>query len=404
MGDRLSFAFFSVFFLLKVLFFSSPAIAQVDCNEVLEAVNEHFNPFEKAERWVFWIRSEKVPISIFYDDASYGKLAENTLDALERAWLFSLEIGLRPPVLDHPASYGRLPVFLARNVVSGVESISNFFPSSMVGFHPTMVLDVDEITDPASLDSFVSHEVHHAFQASYSWQLPESLYEMSANYFQERFSPGKNRNALREVEEFQSRPELPIFSNYLESYFIYGSWLYFKFLEMRYFQNDISFLRKLWEQFHFADPKSLTHAFERILPGDIGLEESLLEFAKWRTFLGSDFPKHENEVSLWHFQGKDIPKPKFEATLSVEGPTEQKNAIVGRFQHYYGAHYYEFQSDLELDFLLSGSPNARWSLQQMKDGKNKAIVIIMPFPKQGQAAESPSLDYELRFRASDKDQ
>jgi len=372
------------------------------CSQIIRNKwEEKFAPFDNPDRWKYRFESDTAPFVIYTEHVAHESIARTALNSLERAWGFALKLGFDPPPILNPLGEEKFPIFLVEGVESGVEPIEEpVHHKDDEVLHPFMALDVNDLKEPAAIDSFIAHELHHLFQISYSWGLPTTIHEMSANYFQEAFSPGQNHKAFSEVQAFQARPEWPVFLEDFESDFMYGAWLYFKFLELNYFESRPEFLRNFWEQFRQADrgtrkyeQEDLVQALTNVLPGSISHDEALLEFALWRTFLFPGAREQSLEISERHFGGMKLPGPKFMHRIDA-----RDDRVIGKIEQVYGTHYVEVANltAFEVELTLNGSPDVRWVLQQVTFG-DRMIAAITALPHYAGPAPS-SLSYELKIR------
>lgn len=353
---------------------------------------EEITPFETPEVWAHRLESKSHRLIVYFAAENEKEVAKQTLELIEHAWTESTKMGFADPTPYNSFDQGRFAVFLVQgdeNYVDTMEpvDIDGGFPSwpSFIGAAPWGVHGGERLA------STLAHEFHHAVQAAYDWEEDGNIYEMSANYVQERFFPGENEAAVWEISDFQSRAErAPHYNDDYKTDFMYGSWLYLKFLEYNYFQNKSDFLVKLWER---ASPdndggnRTWIDALETLLPKGTGYADTVVKFARWRTFRDTNSRGQARKIEKLHLQKQSIPIPRVHYRITA---TDKVRGIQSRGLQLLGTHYIEVlngdcksvQTKLEDVRPDSDSrkPETRWKTQKIVS-KRSTLFILTAVPK-----------------------
>ncbi|HRK02470.1 MAG TPA: hypothetical protein PLH57_07365 [Oligoflexia bacterium] len=380
------------------------------------------NPFQNTAQWVNRIDSTVTPISVYYasdtvpensvqeNGESVRETAQRTLSLLETAWDLSAKMGFAKPVAYNPIDPNRFAGFLVAGNEMGVEAGNPLEIDGGFLIWPSyMSIAPWGIYAGERFASTIVHEFHHAVQAVYDWEEPGSIYEMSSNYVQELFFPGENADAAIEIADFQARPEwAPHYYDDYKTYFMYGSWLYLKFLELRYFEGKADFLVKLWEATAPipGDRNPIwVEAIETLLPKGVTYADSIAAFARWRTWLEPQARKDARRIGKSVLQSQVVPPPRIHYRFAVTG---RRQSLESAGMQLFGSHYIELQcktsckgAQVLVEFLNSdAAQTVYWKMQRINQTKSSAIVVVTPLPKKSafDIANDSLIPYRITVR------
>lgn len=234
-----------------------------------------------------------------------------------------------------------------------------------------------------------------------------SFFEASVNYVQEHLLPGRNTQALEEIANFQSRPERP--PARLDGYktkHAYGAWLYLKFLEQRYFGGKADFILKVWDRLANKSPDQTggvwIAAIQSQLPIGTTYADTVIEFARWRTFLEPASRRAAQQISKKSTHGKPLPSPSNQYHLRV---LKQTRGVKSKGMPVFGTHYIELVphrncSNIEIQLngssMTASTPKYLWAMKNVTLSNGHVLMILTALPSKDEDPLAEDLhDYEF---------
>jgi len=327
-----------------------------------------FKPWEHPECWARELRSKRYPLQVSYSFESDDAIARQVLATLEEAWQWQVEeVGFIPPFPRDPSGSGLYPVYLIRGAGTGVNSSGPLVRSDVNWSAHASYMTVDAWGPYAgsALEQTIHHEFQHALEAAYDWDEPGSIFEMSANFIQEKARPGMNPGFDVELADFQARPQLaPHAYDDYETYFMYGSWMYLAFLEQRYFPIEgAKLVERIWSGARSAPGQAQPDWIDSLgslLPKGTGYSDTVIEFARWRWYAGK-----KTRPALWPFAYAPAPEHEVRVSGSLEADSP---AVRIEDTRLLGTTYLRVPKPVgcdEVSIEFSGAPDAGWVLQAM---------------------------------------
>lgn len=262
----------------------------------------------------FGLRSSIYPLTVHYEDDDLAAEAQEMLRFAEESWALQVEaMGQTPPLLDGGACGpdGDLDLYLLREIgYAYVDAAANNPDTPYDDWSTYMVIDPD-VWGGVFLEATVAHEFQHMLQAADDWW-EINMHEATATLIEEVVDDDLDYY-VRLLRDFARRPFQPLeFDDDYRTNFLYGMVEYFLFLRDRYFAGDASFLGDFWRNTRsrergcycapqFNEPDFLDSL--DVVLGDFGpvtARDSLIEFSRWRWFVGSqDDGAHFEEGGRW---------------------------------------------------------------------------------------------------------
>ncbi len=257
-------------------------------------------PCEHPEYWLFSLVSEKYPFMVHYCDPNEEGMAREVIAHLEAAWEVEVnEWQYVPPPSDEGlcGPDGAFDVFIWEgHRACWVNIVSEDIVTPWGGRASFMLLDPWGPYGGEILGQTVAHEFNHATQAANDWHETAISFEMTSVYIEQFFGPACSDC----IVDFQSRPDWSLLwdDNY-NTWYMYGSALYFHFIRDRYFESREDFLPHLWLEVRnypdlWVNSPNLVDGLNTILaPLGESFMDSVIEFARWRYYTGPrDDGKH----------------------------------------------------------------------------------------------------------------
>ncbi|PKL75192.1 MAG: hypothetical protein CVV27_16630 [Candidatus Melainabacteria bacterium HGW-Melainabacteria-1] len=352
------------------------------------------NP-DNLKAWPLAEHSIRYPLSVRYQYPGDQVKAREVLAVLEHSWQVEIDVlGFRPPFafdpFAKPGEPRRLHAFLQRGAETAVEGRSPVKADGVWWDAYDAWVSIDAWGKYAGkiLASTVAHEFNHALHAAYDWHESPGFFETSATYIQEKVTPDDN-DYLEQIEDFQQHPHWPIhYDDGYKTWYMYGASLYLFFLEQRYFNQDPTFLAKIWEGSRnrprpldpntelpapISNEPDWVDALENLLPRGVSYADTVAEFARWRWYTGrrSD-GRHFHEAHLLKPRGE----VKVRARLQSGQPYRSSGPLLGGSE-YVTVKRLAGQSAVQLDF--SGAAGIRWVVQAVPGiapGTNGELIAL----------------------------
>lgn len=275
-----------------------------ECSQSLN-INSNFEPTRYISCFET-IESKSFPITVYYSAYENEKTIKENLGMIERAYFEQTQVlRLLEPFGHHSSgvSSSRLSVFLLRGIDSGAMAVDINHSIWWRGMTSYLSHDPWGEYGGEQASATLTHELHHAIQAAYQWRENQgSFYEMGANFIQEQFTMGLNKDYETEINDFLQRPEWPIhYDDNYETYFMYGSWIYLEFLKRHYFKGNLDFFNNMMKGMRSEDETKGLHfieALELSLPIGVYYEDTLLEFNKWRFRIVNHLENYDGPSTL----------------------------------------------------------------------------------------------------------
>jgi hypothetical protein len=277
------------------------------CTQAFECVDGEcvYQPCENPDFWPYSVRSTRYPIVVHYRDEAERSTADEVLEAMDHSWQVETEdLGFWPPVSDR-GSCGPddgFDVFLWRTMRScGADVLGEEPETEWDDYRAFMILDPWGPYGGENLAALVAHELSHAMQAAYDWWETPIFFEMTSQFVEDEVYD--DNNGYRDfLYDYQGNPDwaFDYYDDY-ETWYMYGSMLYLRYLRDHVYDGDPSFVAEIWDRSR-NPPGDNEPDFEDALESMLGEQasisflDSVVEFSRWRYFTGErDDGRHFEE-------------------------------------------------------------------------------------------------------------
>ena len=342
-------------------------------------------PCSHRQYWPFTIRSRDLPIMVHYRSLSENETAEEVLNWAETGWRFHVDtLGFRPPLDDtgfcgDDGSFdvfvwkGRESCFVSSKFLNaeGERIKGENLATSWDDRVTYMVMDPWGSYGGDKLEETVVHESGHGSQAAADWFESPIFFEMTSVFLDMVYADAYTDQMV----DFQKHPDWSLDRNDdYETYYMYGSALYLKYLQDRYFEGDARFVPAIWWAARNApgaeeDPTKNEPDFEDVLDGmlrnraGVSFLDTVLEFARWRWYTGD----HIDDRHFRHFRSGLENLRKAKLTVAARVDTSPKRFAVDSPPMMLGSNYIDVVSaggaSQVTVSLVDPSPNARFVVQ-----------------------------------------
>src|SRR5262249_3001145 len=144
----------------------------------------------------------------------------------------------------------------------------------------------------AILDTTVAHELNHAMQAADDWSDSAIVYEMTSVFVEDLVYDDDNQY-VNQIVDFQAHPDWSLdHDDGYETWYMYGSALYLRFVRDHYVAGDGAFAGDMWMRLrspYGSDEPDFEDALDAILRAraGVGFVDSVADFARWRYYTGA---------------------------------------------------------------------------------------------------------------------
>ena len=385
------------------------------------SIPDDLEPCDDPRYWPLSVASATLPVRVHYRTPAQAALASDVLGYLELGWAFEVgTLGFRPPLPDDGrcAADAAMDVFLWKNAPSVATDLVAENPDTpWFDGYPVIVLDTRGELAGDALDVTTVHELNHACQAADDWWDVSSAYEATATYVEDQIFDDDD-DYLGILADFQAHPEWPVdYDDGYDTYFMYGAALYLHYLHERFFPDDPAFIGRIWEGMRSVPPDNepdFDDAIDDALsPWRRGFVDSLLEFARWRYYVGHlDDARHLAEAGAF----PDEAAVRIAATLDDAHPATPIGVML------LGANYIALDAaGTTATVTLSNADDAPiWSIQAVpgttpdSDGDTLALVdgavtvplvdgrrvlVVMALPAPGMDADPDTRSFRT-YRAT----
>lgn len=278
---------------------------------------------EKSLAGASHVDSDRHPVRVHWFQAADAVAALEALAAAEQAYDLQLgALGFRAPLSDAGVygGDGRLDIVLKRKLHSAF-TVEVAYDESTAWDDAACRIAIDPVWFGGPyLRATVAHEINHACQAADDWWEVLTTLESTATLVEELTYDGDD--FYREtLGDFQQRSRLPFeHRDDYQTFFMYGGVSYLLFLRDRYAGGSGSFIGAAWLAMRSKARGSYQHpewnepdfaeGFESALLSGSGTtwRDSVLEFARWRWFVGSrDDGEHFEEGATWPDSAEVLP-------------------------------------------------------------------------------------------------
>ncbi|MBU1627747.1 hypothetical protein KKB18_10300 [bacterium] len=238
--------------------------------------------------------SDQFPIRIHYSSSLSSSYVDSVLSYVELSFQREVnEIGFIAPPPD--GSFGgndRFDLYL-RDLPSGLGGYTapiNFYNDVNWFSYSSYCVINSDIPDGNSLKGTIAHEFNHSCQFSMDASETINIMEATATYMMNVVFPEDSSN-IRFLPYFQREPFRSIDYYSSGSVYVYGAFLFIRFLSEFYDDNNPEFIRKIWEgtmQKEWANEPDYLDAIQSLVNEYKGhdFRDTYREFAKWRYFTG----------------------------------------------------------------------------------------------------------------------
>lgn len=371
---------------------------------------------------VGFLDSETLPVRVHWETEAVAVRAPLVLSLVEEAWArLVTEMGFPAPLPDRgEGGDERFDVYIgfvapaAALTIAGEDvSDSDGRAASYAYMHLSATLDENQ------LPTFVHHEMAHVVQ--FALDLKESL------MFAEASAVAYERLALPEVdawadrlEDFQSFPELPLFTNGIDArahtvddtLYEQGAALFLLYLEQEHGDFDGTLIRRLWEASAQELPPPDAGLLDEnepdwldALPDVTGapLEELVLDFATWRVLLAGWAVPDDGLVGGESLSGRALLGTTRLVPQSLDGRPSALGR--GRSPHQLGCAAFEVQAvgkELSLAVEVESLPR-----EDGEEPRPLGAAWVLGNPSEDRATRArleeigPSLAFSLEVSAGD---
>jgi hypothetical protein len=295
-------------------------------------------------------------------------MANQVLAAVENAWTMETKhLGFWPPVSDQglcgPDS--AFDTFIWRSYRAA--DVATIAPNEATWWDDDSAYLTVDAWGPYSgklLKATIAHELNHAMQAAYDWQETPIVFEMTSQFI-EGLIPGSN--SYRELlYDYQQNPDWAFdFNDDYQTWYMYGSAIYFAYLRDAVFNENTRFVAEIWNRSRNRPGKNepdFEDALDSLLRqhARMSFQDSIIQFSRWRYYTSTrDDGRHFRD-------GASYPEDslvKIERRVRVTPQTVDMSPGPMKL----GTHYVQLfrnpgdRSWVILDF--EGDPRVRWSVQ-----------------------------------------
>jgi len=317
------------------------------------------------------LMSQTLPIIVHFPRAVDPTYALNILSYAEATWqrLF-VEMGFRAPLADgEEGGNNFFDIYISTTLApayGGYAGFSGYDESTQIS-DAVGYLVINNNVDTRLVRGVVAHELFHVSQMAYDFFENISFMEATATWVVDHVFDDEDIY-WRYFKFYNQKPYLALNFQLITDGYMYGSALYYQFLDEKYGNGDGTVIRKLWEgvEQNWTEPMmnnepDFLDAIESQI--QVGLDQSYQDFGLWRVLLGS---RKENglfnEVSIWD----NTLDPKFEN----QNPHQKLGA--------YSNAYFSFLPDVkatEFKFTFTGDDQNRYTIDWLEIGKSKINYV-----------------------------
>jgi hypothetical protein len=328
------------------------------------------DPCGHPEFWPLSLASEQadLPILVHYRHPAEEAAARQSLADVEHAWRFETEtLGFEPPLLDEGACGpdGRFDVFVWRTYRGGTADV--IAPNEATAWDDIfsyLILDPWGPYGGENLAATVAHELNHAMQGVHDWNETAIFFEMTSQYIEDQVYDD-NDNWKSYLYDFQGTPQWAFdHDDEYETWYFYGSALYLFYLRDAYFEDDPTFVARIWRGSRNPpgdNEPDFEDVLDQMLSERAGLSflDSLVEFSRWRWYTGArDDGRHFEE-------GATFPE---NAEVAIAARVRaQPQTLVREGPELTGVEYLEVYREpgdpASLQLTFEGDEAARWVVQ-----------------------------------------
>jgi hypothetical protein len=265
-----------------------------------------YDPCGHPEFWPLALESKTLPVVVHYRHPAEAEVAAKSLGLVEHSWAFeTTELGWDPPLPDggRCGADERFDVFIWRTYRAGTADV--FAENPDTAWDDQFAYLIVDPWGPYGgdiLDGTICHELNHAIQARYDWHETPLFFEMTAQFVEDLvFDDDDNYRTL--LADFQQRPDWAFdFDDEYETWYFYGTALYFFYLRDGVLDGDVRFVPDLWRACQnpagenepdFAD--ALDAMLRERTGGRLTYLDSLVAFTRWRWYTGRRDDGHHFE-------------------------------------------------------------------------------------------------------------
>jgi hypothetical protein len=253
-------------------------------------------PCAHPEDWPYSIASSAHPALVHYRVPDERAMAEQVLGLLDHSWDVEVgTLGFRPPLDDtgRCGPDGTFDAFLwAGHDECYVDVTGENAATPYDDRTAFLVVDPWGSYGSKILDTTVAHEFNHSLQAADDWSDVPIVYEMTAVFIEDLVYDQDNEY-VGQIVDFQAHPDWSLdYNDNYDTWYMYGSALYLRFLRDRYWSGDGSFVGAMWQG--LRSPADVPHpdfedSLEALLraKAGVGFVDSVVEFERWRVYTGT---------------------------------------------------------------------------------------------------------------------
>ncbi|HTJ46678.1 MAG TPA: hypothetical protein VL463_31445, partial [Kofleriaceae bacterium] len=277
----------------------APAIVSIDA----PLLPDDTVPCDHPDAWPYALHSTAHPVTVHYRVPDERDMAEQVMGLVDHSWDVETGVlGFRPPIDDGAkcGPDGSFDVFLWRgHEECFVDVIAEHDATPWDDRAAYLVVDPWGPYGGAILDTTVAHELNHAMQAADDWDDSAIVYEMTSVFVEDQVYDDDNQY-VDQIKDFQAHPEWSLdHDDQYETWYMYGSALYLRFVRDRYFNGDASFAGAMWmalrSPYGAGDP-DFEDALDSLLkPKGTSFLGSIPEFERWRVYTGARDDGHHFE-------------------------------------------------------------------------------------------------------------
>lgn len=324
------------------------------------------------------VHSTKHPLIVHYMDAAWVEQAQTIVGYLDDAWDAEVDSwGFDPPPADEGlGGSDDYDCYLMDLQNAFGYQIDEGLVLSTPRYDSYGYIVFRQGLSPDMTKTYIAHEFQHSLQDG--TDTAENIFlEMGATYAQGYVYP-EITNYYSQLVDFQAYPHKSIYNTAIGT-FEYGSFIFYNFLEDRYFQTP-DYYFQMYNSTIQNKPTNSPELFDGIesLLSNIGesMENMWHEFTIWRLFTGE-------YADDYHFSRVFPYSPAIEATFPYSSlPVDDyhpTNPVEKAASSYIKIIPNKQQKPIEISITVQ--PDAQWKVSVLGFGKKSEPVTVLPLKK-----------------------
>jgi len=328
-----------------------------------------------------YLDSGKYPVRIHYPSGTSNNYIEAVLNYVEHSYQKEVdEIGFIAPPPDGSSGGSDYFDIYFRELQYGLGGYTAptrpYRDVDWFSYASYCVVNI-RIPDGEDLQGTIAHEFNHACQFSMDASETLNIMEATATYIMDVVFPGIKSNFVF-LPYFQREPQKSIDYYDRTSVYVYGAFLFPRFLSEFYDHNSPTIIRKIWEgtrQKGWTNEPDYLDVIESLVSDYAGhdLRDTYREFAKWRYFTG---PNDDGDHFIRGAEYGYLSQVKIDRTFTASSlPLIDWSTSTPPSE--FGSTYLDFDLDSLLGGLFlqfKGEPMKSWSADMIMVPKDNGAT------------------------------